>query len=53
MASTPLPLDDVDRLAALTRSGLVDSEAELSVDRVSHIAFRLLNAPVAPAVSGG
>lgn len=47
MVSTPLPLDDAGRLAALARSGLVDSKAEQSFDRVSHLASRLLNAPVA------
>jgi signal transduction histidine kinase/ActR/RegA family two-component response regulator len=47
MSSHPLPLDDTSRLSALARSGLMDSEAEPSFDRVSSLASRLLNAPVA------
>ncbi|MCX7203314.1 MAG: GAF domain-containing protein [Burkholderiales bacterium] len=47
MSSPPRPLDDVSRLSALARSGLMDSQAELSFDRVSRLASRVLNAPVA------
>lgn len=41
------PLTDVERLAALTESGLLDSEAEESFDRLTRLAGRLLDAPVA------
>jgi signal transduction histidine kinase/ActR/RegA family two-component response regulator len=47
MSSPPFPLDDASRLSALARSGLLDSQAEPSFDRVSSLASRLLNAPVA------
>ena len=47
MSSPPLPLDDISRLSALARSGLMDSQAELSFDRVSRLASQVLNAPVA------
>jgi signal transduction histidine kinase/DNA-binding response OmpR family regulator len=43
----PLPLDHPDRLAALHRLRLLDSEAEVNFDRVSKLASRLLHAPVA------
>jgi PAS domain S-box-containing protein len=41
------PLTDVERLAALDDSGLLDSEAEDAFDRLTRLASRLLNAPVA------
>jgi len=47
MSSLSPQLDDASRLSALARSGLLDSLAEPSFDRVSSLASRLLNAPVA------
>jgi signal transduction histidine kinase/DNA-binding response OmpR family regulator len=47
MPSLPLPLDDPGRLAALAKLRLLDSEAEVNFDRVSRLAARLLNVPVA------
>ena len=47
MTSQALSQQESSRLAALTRSGLLDSEPEVSFDRVSQIASRLLQAPVA------
>ena len=44
---TPLPLAHPDRLAALHRLRLLDSEAEANFDRVSRLASHLLKAPVA------
>ena len=41
------PLDDIERLAALEESGLLDSEAEEAFDRLTRLAGRLLKAPVA------
>ena len=41
------PLYNVERLAALEESGLLDSEAEEAFDRLTRLASRLLNAPVA------
>ena len=46
MPTRPLPLDHPDRLAALHRLRLLDSEAEVNFDRVSRLAARLLNVPV-------
>jgi signal transduction histidine kinase/DNA-binding response OmpR family regulator len=43
----PLPLAHPDRLAALHRLRLLDSEAEANFDRVSRLASHLLKAPVA------
>jgi signal transduction histidine kinase/DNA-binding response OmpR family regulator len=43
----PLPLAHPDRLAALHRLRLLDSEAEANFDRCSRLASHLLNAPVA------
>ncbi len=47
MPTQSRPLAAPDRLAALQRLRLLDSEAELTFDRVSRLAARLLNAPVA------
>ncbi|MCX6937852.1 MAG: response regulator [Verrucomicrobia bacterium] len=47
MPTQSRPLADPERLAALQRLRLLDSEAELTFDRVSRLAARLLNAPVA------
>ncbi|MCW3099661.1 MAG: multi-sensor signal transduction histidine kinase [Chthonomonadaceae bacterium] len=41
------PLTDGERLAALDASGLLDSTAEEAFDRLTRLASRLLNAPVA------
>ena len=41
------PLYDVERLAALEESGLLDSAAEEAFDRLTRLASRILNAPVA------
>jgi len=41
------PLDDVRRLAALDETGLLDSCAEEAFDRLTRLASRMLNAPVA------
>lgn len=43
----PIPLDDPGRLRALARSGLLDSEPEEGLDRLTGLASRLLGAPVA------
>jgi PAS domain S-box-containing protein len=40
-------LKDSDRLAALARTGLLDSEAEPSFDRLARLASKLLGTPVA------
>jgi signal transduction histidine kinase/ActR/RegA family two-component response regulator len=42
-----LPLQDPERLAALHRLLLLDTDAEPSFDRLSRLAARLLHAPVA------
>ena len=47
MPPHPLPLAHPDRLAALHRLRLLDSEAEANFDRVSRLASHLLKAPVA------
>lgn len=39
-------LDDPDRLAALRRSGLLDSPPEEAFDRATRLATRLLGTPV-------
>ena len=44
---SPLPLDHPDRLAALHRLRLLDSEAEANFDRFTRLASHLLKAPVA------
>lgn len=41
------PLNDVERLAALEESDLLDTEAEEAFDRLTRLASRLLKAPVA------
>ncbi len=41
------PLTSVERLAALADSGLLDSAAEESFDRLTRLTSRLLNVPVA------
>jgi PAS domain S-box-containing protein len=41
------PLTDGERLTALDASGLLDSAAEEAFDRLTRLASRLLNAPVA------
>jgi len=41
------PLTDRERLTALEESGLLDSAAEDAFDRLTRLASRLLNAPVA------
>lgn len=46
---TPSPLNDEGRLAALRRSGLLDTPPEEAFDRVVRLAARLLGAPVALA----
>src|SRR3954452_7869443 len=43
----PMSLDDPDRLAALRRTGLLDSLPEPSFDRLARLATRLLGVPVA------
>ncbi len=40
------PVYDVERLAALEKSGLLDSKAEEAFDRLTRLASRLLKAPV-------
>jgi len=40
------PLDDRERLAALRRTGLLDSAASPGFDRLTRLATRLLHAPV-------
>lgn len=47
MIFPPRPLNDPERLAALDQLGLLDSEAEMNFDRISRLASRLINAPVA------
>jgi len=44
---TAKSLDSVERLAALRASGLLDSPAEEAFDRLTRLAARLLNAPIA------
>jgi PAS domain S-box-containing protein len=41
------PLTDAERLAALDASGLLDSAAEEAFDRLTRLASRVLNVPVA------
>jgi signal transduction histidine kinase len=43
----PTPLDDVHRLQALRDSGLLDTPAEEEFDRVTRLATRILDVPVA------
>jgi signal transduction histidine kinase/DNA-binding response OmpR family regulator len=45
--TSPRPLDHPERLDALRRLNLLDSEAEPSFDRITRLASRLLGAPVA------
>lgn len=45
--SSPQRIDDPDRLAALHHLHLLDSKPEENFDRVSRIAAKLMNAPVA------
>ncbi len=47
MPALPLPLADPNRLAALAKLHLLDSDAEVNFDRVSRLAARLLDVPVA------
>ena len=47
MQKQPRPLADVERLAALAESNLLDSSPEECFDRVSRVATRLLGVPVA------
>jgi serine phosphatase RsbU (regulator of sigma subunit) len=46
MGAAGQPLGDLDRLSALSRTGLLDSPAEPGFDRLTRLASRLLRAPV-------
>ena len=45
-ARHPRPLDDVERLAALQRSALLDTPAEAAFDRLTRLATTILGVPV-------
>lgn len=46
MADPLPPLDDADRLEALRRSGLLDGDPNPTLDRLTRLASRILDAPV-------
>lgn len=47
VAPYPLPLDEVQRLAALRRYRILDTPAEPAFDRLAQLAARLFQAPIA------
>ncbi len=47
MQEAPLPVDEERRLAALRSLGLLDTPAEERFDRITRMAQRLLNVPIA------
>lgn len=42
-----IPLDEVDRMTALVRYGILDTEAEEQFDRITRLVAALFNAPIA------
>ena len=47
MSAAPLPPDEAERLALLHALALLDSPPEPALDRITRLAARLLNVPIA------
>ena len=46
MKIPPLPIDESERLLALHRLGVLDTAASESIDRITHLAARMLQVPI-------
>ena len=47
MSFNPVPPNEIDRLAALNATGLLDTEPEQRFDRITHLAASFCDAPIA------
>lgn len=50
--TTPIPANEIERLAALHRYKILDTPPEAAFDRITTLAVRLFNMPTAIRIAG-